>query len=179
MLGGGKNRLSSFSLLIAAVAVLAFALSTSAFQSLLRIIDNRFSYAASLSELTTGRSDVWLDYWNLITHDPRIALFGEGLTNVTLGILRGKASHNTLIQCVFQLGLIGTSLMISWFICLFKSTLRHISGRPNKMAFVLMVLGIFLPWLGLDYLFFDEFFLMPCLAVKGANFVSGIRANDD
>lgn len=179
MLTGGKNGLSSFSFLIAAVAMLLFALSTSVFQNLLRILDNRFSYAASLSELTTGRSDVWLDYWNLITHDSRIALFGEGLTNVTLGVLHGKASHNTLIQCVFQFGLVGTSLMIAWFICLFKSTLHHFSGKMNGMAFVLILLGIFLPWLGLDYLFFDEFFLMPCLAAKGVIFFSNTCAKDD
>lgn len=179
MLASGKNGLSSFSLLIAAVAVLLFVLSTSAFQNLLRILDNRFSYAASLSELTTGRSDVWLDYWNLIIHDLKIALLGEGFTNVTLGILHGKASHNTLIQCMFQFGLIGTSLMIAWFICLFKSTLHHIPGKLNRMAFALMLLGIFLPWLGLDYLFFDEFFLIPCLAVKGAIFFSDACSKGD
>lgn len=179
MLANGKNGLSSFSLLIAATAVLLFVLSTSTFQNLLKILDNRFAYAASLSELTTGRSDVWLDYWNLITHDPRIALFGEGLTNVTLDALHGKASHNTLIQCVFQFGLIGTSLLIAWLVCLFKSTLHLNSGKLNRMAFVFMLLGIFLPWLGLDYLFFDEFFLMPCLAAKGAIFFSYAYAIDD
>ena len=90
-----------------------------------------------------------------------------------------------LVVMVKSNGLVGNFKILSyeiawyWFICLFKSTLHHFSGKMNGTAFVLILLGFFLPWLGLDYLFFDEFFLMPCLAAKGVIFFSNTCAKDD
>lgn len=179
MLSRRRKKLSGFVLLVTAVLVLLFVLSTSAFQELLRVLDDRFSYAASLSEVTTGRTDVWINYLNLFTHDPEVALLGEGLTNVTLDALYGKASHNTVIQCVFQFGLIGTPLIVAWLLNMFKSTPSHISGKMNIMAFVLLLVGVFLPWFGLDYLFFDEFFLFPGLVTKCAALVSDTPSEGD
>lgn len=167
LFGCRATRRRGLSLLLAAAVVVLFAFSTSAFQSLISIIDNRFSYAASLSELTTGRSDVWVNYLWLLSHDPSLALFGEGYTNVTLEVLRGKASHNTLIQCVFQLGLIGSPLLIAWFSQVLKGLLPYRLCGLNGWAALLMVVGVFMPWFGLDYLFFDELFLLPVFAACG------------
>lgn len=175
----GKKRSNGFLLLFSVVFVLLFVLSTSAFQSLLRVLDNRFSYAASLSEVTTGRTDVWLNYWHLFTHDLKVTLLGEGFSNVTLDALYGKASHNTLIQCVFQFGVIGTPFIVAWLIDLLKSTRFHVSGKVDLMTFGLMLIGVFLPWLGLDYLFFDEFFLFPGLVTKCAVILSNAAPEGD
>ena len=90
--GNGRRNLT---LLVAAAVVVLVALSTSAFQELLRILDNRFSYADSVSQITTGRSDVWLGSLDLLSRDTKLALFGEGMTNVTLDVLReqGLSQH--------------------------------------------------------------------------------------
>lgn len=179
MLSRKGKKLSTYSLLIAAVGVLLFVLSTSAFQNLLDILGNRFSYSASASQITTGRTDIWANYLNLLTHNPTLALFGEGFTSVLLDALYGRASHNTLIQCVYQFGVIGAPLLIAWVVCLFKSVLSHFSGKLDGMAFALMLVGVFLPWLGLDYLFFDDFFLLPWLVMKGTAYFSNPAPKED
>lgn len=179
MLSRKGKKLSTYSLLIAAVAVLLFVLSTSAFQNLLDILGNRFSYSASASQITTGRTDIWANYLNLLTHNPKLALFGEGFTSVLLDALYGRASHNTLIQCVYQFGVIGAPLLIAWVVCLFKSVLSHFPGKLDGMAFALMLVGVFLPWLGLDYLFFDDFFLLPWLVMKGTAYFSNTTPKEE
>ena len=45
-----------------------------------------------------------------------------------------------------------------------------ISCRKN--AFLLMCVGVVLPWMALDILFFDEFFLLPVYAVIGAGYAA-------
>lgn len=172
LLGQGARRPSSLVLLAAVAAVLLFALSTSAFQNLLAILDNRFSYANTLSDITTGRSDVWRNYLALFMSDSKLVIFGEGFTNILLPALGDKASHNTIIQCIYQFGLIGTPLVIAWFVCLVKSVLRPSEGKVNGLALALMLVAALAPWLALDYVFFDEFFLLPVFAIEGARYFS-------
>lgn len=90
-------------------------------------------------------------------------LLGSGYTSVTLGT---KASHNTIIQGVFQFGLIGLPALCAWLVM----TLRRASGGSGcrRNAFLFMCVGVALPWMALDILFFDEFFLLPVYAVIGA-----------
>ena len=81
-----------------------------------------------------------------------------------------KASHNTIIQGVFQFGLIGLPVLCAWLVM----TLKRASGRSGcrKNAFLLMCVGVVLPWMALDILFFDEFFLLPVYAVLGAGYAA-------
>ena len=175
LFGRGARKASNLVLLIAAAAAILFFLSTVAFQHLLSILDSRFSYAASLSQVTTGRSDVWRDYLDLFTRDPKLLLLGEGYTDITLQVLRGKASHNTIIQCIFQFGIIGFPVLASWFACLVKDMLPVSLTGIGNAAKALMLVGTFLPWLGLDYLFFDEFFLLPVFVGWGIGCLSDSR----
>ena len=49
-----------------------------------------------------------------------------------------------------------------------------LTGTGNA-AKALMLVGTFLPWLGLDYLFFDEFFLLPVFVGWGIGCLSDSR----
>jgi hypothetical protein len=80
---------------------------------------------------------------------------------------------------VYQFGVIGAPLLITWVVCLFKTVLSHFSGKLDGMAFALMLVGVFLPWLGLDYLFFDDFFLLPWLVMKGPAYFSNPAPKED
>ena len=141
----------------------AVMLLSAAVQDLLRMVMSRFSNAANVSDLTTHRSQIWRMYLHDISHDPVLMLLGSGFTSVTLGT---KASHNTIIQGVFQFGLIGLPALCAWLVM----TLKRTSGRSGcrRNAFLLMCVGVVLPWMALDILFFDEFFLLPVYAVIGA-----------
>ncbi len=134
-------------------------LSSTAFQELFKIIDTRFSYASNVSELTTGRTDLWRTYIDEFTHNPLLTLFGEGFSSVIIG---KRASHNTIIQGVFQFGLIGFPFLIAWFVITIKNLISNISSKRIHILYVLLMgVGIVLPWMALDILFFDELFLLP------------------
>lgn len=60
---------------------------------------------ASINDLTTGRGSKWAEFLNYIWDRPQILLFGKSLLNV---VLNGGAPHNTYIDMLFQLGIIGT-----------------------------------------------------------------------
>lgn len=122
-------------------------------------MDTRFSYASSVSELTTGRTDLWQTYINEFIHNPVLVLLGEGFSSVIIG---KRASHNTIIQGVFQFGIIGFPFLIAWFVITIKNLISNISDKkPHFLYILLMGVGIVLPWMALDIIFFDELFLLP------------------
>lgn len=141
----------------------AVMLLSAAVQDLLRMVVSRFSNVSGVSDLTTHRSEIWRMYLHELSRDPVLMLLGSGYTSVTLGT---KASHNTIIQGVFQFGLIGLPVLCAWLVM----TLRRASGGNGfrRDAFLFMCVGVVLPWMALDILFFDEFFLLPVYAVIGA-----------
>ena len=153
----------------------AIILSSTAFQELFKIIDTRFSYASNVSELTTGRTDLWRTYIDEFTRNPILTLFGEGFSSVIIG---KKASHNTIIQGVFQFGLIGFPFLIAWFVITIKNLITNISSKKIHFLYALLMgVGIVLPWMALDILFFDELFLLPVYGAFAAAYGSSKLEN--
>lgn len=163
--GGHVKR--GIAILAGVACAAAVMLLSAAVQDMLRMVMSRFSYAANVSDLTTHRSEIWRMYLHELSRDPVLMLLGSGFTSVTLGT---KASHNTIIQGVFQFGLIGLPVLCAWLVM----TLKRTSGRSGcrRNAFLLMCVGVVLPWMALDILFFDEFFLLPVYAVIGAGYAA-------
>ncbi len=152
---GGKA--TKLRILLGVICAAVIMLSSVAVQELLKMMSQRFSYHSDISQITTGRTEIWLNYLNEFLENPLVLLFGQGYTNVLVG---GRASHNSAIQTVFQFGLIASPLLLLWIL----GTLRIISKKLNSIEWkfaLLMCIGIVLPWMGLDILFFDEFFILP------------------
>ena len=124
----------------------------------------RFGQSSTISGLTTGRSHLWAVYIEALFSDLKLLLLGKGFTN---DLVYNRASHNTLIQCVYQLGFPGAALLFAWGYYYLRKTLRHFSGTTPLLEIAVLLIGIFSPWMALDMLFFDEFFLMPLYAVSG------------
>lgn len=165
--GRGNSRVRMFVGLICAGGIF---ISSSVFKELLQIIDDRFAYAANVSQLTTGRTDIWKNYINEFLENIDITLLGEGYSTV---ILDGRASHNTVIQGVFQFGLIGLPLIAAWMYFFIKSILKSEKNtKTDWKCIALMAVGVVLPWMSLDILFFDEFFLLPLYAALGVIYMS-------
>jgi len=143
-------------IVIIAVAIGIFASET--FSVVFSIIAIRFGNTSDISDLTTGRSDIWMNYLRHMVSNLGILLFGKGYTNV---MVAGRASHNTLLQGVYQFGIVGFSIFLVWLKGLFRITLQNLKiERKQYLACLILVIGVFLPWMGIDLLFFDEFFLM-------------------
>lgn len=165
LLLGKGNYSSRFSLFIGILCAGGIVLSSSAFRNLFQIVDERFSYASNISEFTTGRTDVWLRYLNEFSHNFLLTLLGEGYTDV---VLYNKASHNTIIQGIFQFGIIGFLILSVWIYQALKPILVGLrKGAVNWKCVILMCVGVVLPWMALDILFFDELFILPVYIAIG------------
>jgi len=158
----GKISIKLMVLLCALVGVY-FLFSSTMFDMIL----SRFVGATNMSALTTGRTDLWMNYLRELGDNPLMLLFGNGYSDVTVG---GRAAHNTLIQLVYQFGLVGFSLLIYWFVCFVRTLLTGVRIHRTKLTQLAIVfIGAIGSWMALDYLFFDEFFLFPiyiCAAVR-------------
>ncbi len=157
---GKRNRGSvRFRVLIGIVAAALVMLSSSGVQELLRILDTRFSFAANASQITTGRTELWKMYIREIANNPVLLMTGEGYTPVTIN---GRASHNTILQGFFQFGLICFPVLIYWMVQMMKDIRKNRNTESaSPLTYLLLLGGVMLPWLSLDILFFDEFFLLP------------------
>ena len=128
------------------------------------VIKLRFRQSTDFTSLTTHRDVLWLRYYEAITGDYKLLLLGQGLTK---SLVHGSASHNTIIQIVFQLGIIGGCMLFVWMLNYYKLLITSRPRRGSLLAVLALGIGIFLPWLSIDLLMFDEFFLMPvyfCMA---------------
>jgi len=161
-----------FRILVGILATALFIASSSAFQGLLRMVSERFSFAYNISGLTTGRTDVWEDYLREFAYNPKLLLLGEGFTNITLDTLRNKATHNTILQGIYQFGILGFPLLMVWVYKFITTLTEGTYEKADIMAVLLLCAGTVLPWFGIDILFFDEFFLLPAFVTSGVMYYS-------
>ncbi len=144
---------------IVVIGAIALGIITSdIFSGLFNIIAIRFGSVSNLSDLTTSRSTIWATYLQYLEDNPGVLLFGKGYVNV---LIEGRSSHNTILQGVYQFGIVGFIIFIFWLKDLFKITLKNLKlERKQYLARFILVVGVIFPWMSIDLLFFDEFFLM-------------------
>jgi O-antigen ligase len=147
-----------------------FILSSTLFTDLIDMMIERFvSSDGNISQLTTGRTDLWLRYLNAFDKDPLLLWFGEGYTSI---LIEGRSSHNTVLQSVYQAGLAGAMLLGVWALFYIRSVLKSATIRTRNLSKILILLmGAMGPWMALDMLFFYEFFLMPFYVCIGINYL--------
>lgn len=139
--------------------------SSALFSDKIDVILTRFSMVDDVSSFTTGRTDLWKLYIMKILSTPKLLLLGQGFTPV---IIQPKASHNTIIQLVYQLGIFGALLFIAWMWGLGKEILSPMHLRQaGPLRVLILSAGAFVPWLALDIMFFDELFLIPAFVFIG------------
>ena len=120
----------------------------------------RFGMISNVSSLTTGRSDIFENYLCFFYNNPLMLLFGQGYTDILYNAVNYRASHNTIIQFIYQFGIIGTYVLILWIINLSKNFKEKIKNRTFIYVGLLVTafVGFFTSWLALDMLYFDDFF---------------------
>ena len=163
-----KGKMSvKVTLIITLLIVGGFLLSSTVFTDMLDLAFARFGQDNNISDFTTGRTEVWETYVTAMFEDVRLLFFGEGCTDVIIG---EKPTHNTLLEIVFQVGVIGFMLMAAWLFFFVQTLLDGAKiQRRQTTRLVILIVGVFGPWMALDYLFFDEYFLFPifvCMAVR-------------
>lgn len=150
----GKLGLKTF-LLIGLLIAVGYIATSALFSGLIKVLLTRFSFTKDMESFTTGRTTLWRIYIQELLSNVKVFFLGRGFADIKIN---GRASHSTIIQLFYQFGLIGVPALVYWISCFFRET-KQISGRFNlKKAIVLI--GVFAPWLAIDALFFDEFFLL-------------------
>lgn len=148
--------------LLLMVTSLFLVLSTDMFSDVIDQYLIRFGRVTDSSSLTTGRSDLWKEYIAFLWDNPLEAILGQGFTSVFNSVRKG--SHNTIIQLIYQFGLIGICFLFSWVMSFRKS-----QEKPKFFVTILLFASCFSMWMGLDTLFFDDFFLIIMLFFLGIN----------
>ena len=163
--------------IFAALLVVVFIATSVMFRDLIDVLQTRFSFSNNLSDFTTGRTELWKNYAVELLTDWKTLFLGKGFTNIKVG---GKSSHNTILQMVYQFGLIGFVPLLAWSVCFFLDAPSKMGPRKRQfLSVLLLVTGAFLPWLAIDALFFDEFFLLQMYVYMGCRYLGVHAASAD
>lgn len=113
---------------------------------------SRFTSASISGDLTTGRSDLWKMYFDEM--DIGTWVFGKG---INADLPNGKAAHNTLIQIIYNIGIIGLSMWIGIF-----AEQNRLSNliQTNKKRIWLPVFALLSTMFFLDGLFLELFYIL-------------------
>ncbi len=154
-----KAVVSIFTISISTLVLYLFIKDTEFFTALMKRLD--FDQSTTLGSFTTGRSDIWKIYFNVLKEDIKILLIGAG---INVGNYRGLATHNFFIEIIYHLGIIGT---FCYYKAL-KSTMPRIKNKSsNKVSYVVWV--VFLVRTMAANFFFKEmlflYFVLSYLAV--------------
>ncbi|MDH2363751.1 hypothetical protein, partial [Priestia megaterium] len=161
-----KSKVINKFLVIAFVSIIAISvLYTNIFSAEIEQYIYRFTHGS----LTTGRAELQEMYINHILENPEKLLFGVGISNV---LINSRASHNTFIQIIWQIGLVGVLLLFLWIkLTLAPMKLKVIEFSRQSLIVILLFTAYILPWFALDYLFFDEFFYYLLFVALGIKFL--------
>lgn len=173
-----KGRISSRVMMLLSLLIgFAYILTSILFTDLLDMMLERWiGSGGSLSELTTKRSDLWVNYFRMFDENPLVLVFGTGFTDI---LVNGRGSHNTVIQIVYQFGLVGSVMVLVWFWEYCTAVLSSVRLRMRHIVQLLILVGgSFGPWLGLDLLMFDEFFILPFFVFIGILYLDKIEDDD-
>ena len=144
-------------LIIFGVLAAAYIATSAIFGGWIDIVMTRFSFATNLSTLMTGRLELWDGYMAEIMGDAKVLFLGKGFTNVKVN---ARGSHSTVIQAVYQLGILGVPVLAAWTVCFFSGLPKKSKLQKKKsVSIYVLLIGAFMPWLAIDAMFFDEFFL--------------------
>jgi len=120
---------------------------------------NADSNAESLSAVTTGRGEIWIGYIKTMLKDFKTLFFGAGL-----GERLEKGSHNTYIEMIYHIGLIGSAL----YFFVLKSSVA-IKKFPRNILYYVPFFVILVRFIGISMFTQDSlwyYITIICLLAK-------------
>jgi hypothetical protein len=134
----------------------------------------RFGLIKDVKSLTTGRSGTWLVYLNYLFSNLNKLFFGIGLSEDQVqSLLQTNNAHMTIIEILYQLGVIGGFFLLLWWKSIYQEIVKKIKmDFPQKIYFLIMAFSILLPWMALDMVYFHEFFYFLLLLFFAKNYLS-------
>lgn len=107
-----------------------------------------------------GRFDLWKYYGKQVLTSPITFLFGNGSVYENFP---GQVEHNTIVQCLYQLGAVGLITLFSFI----WQTFRKINkGKKIRFIAFFPLLSVIVPYFGISALYSDQFsFLLILCAI--------------
>lgn len=134
-----KKIISGLALTVIALVLLNVLIFTEG--SPFAVVIERLLSARNLNDLTTGRTELYLDYWGAITEDLQSFFLGKGLAAEGLR----KDPHNIYLEIMYYVGLVGFILITGIFFALVhESKWRSAHAREQHFIARYVVLFMFL-----------------------------------
>jgi len=132
------------------------------------------------STITTGRIDIWGEYIKAFL-DKLTWIFGEGLRSKSIHINgHFKTSHNTLIQMIHYLGVVGSAIYISLILSAYKTTTSKNNRRKKSSSiYIMTLLSLFSTMFFLDGMLIEMYYFVLPLGFIYANSVYNSEVNKD
>lgn len=119
---------------------------------------------AGLNDLTTGRISKWMEFLDYILKRPLVLLFGKSLLNI---MINDGAPHNTYIDMLFQLGIVGSV----WIVSILRTAWKD---RKKSFPNYVLIGAVAILYFFLSELQYSDFsfHLALCLIVANLDFKS-------
>lgn len=161
-------------MIVAVIVIVGITVSNNLFTEQIEYYTIRFGAVSDTSSLTTGRSVLWgvyLDY--LLSHADKL-MFGIGLSKNQIGVLLNKNDvHFTLLQIIYQLGVIGGFILIMWWRGVYQGLVNKVKLTFSQAVyFLILAVAVLLPWFALDMLYAKEFFYFILLLFLAKNYLT-------
>ena len=132
------------------------------------VVLTRLTSSSSWSDITTGRNELFVRYWNVITENVTNLLVGFGLN---APLVAGRGAHNLYLEIVYYVGVLGLFLILGFFISLIRELQKN---NPNvkkqswlaKYAVVAIVAIQYLSLQGMFLVFTYGTFFVAFLTIK-------------
>lgn len=115
----------------------------------------------SISEMTTGRTDIWFTYIKAAISDNKNLFFGNGIGK---DMKNYKAMHSTYVELIYSLGIVG----IAVYLFALKTSIT-IKSFPRRLACYIPVLALLVRFIGIGMLTQDSvwyYLVLVCLLLK-------------
>lgn len=139
----GKRRILQF-FSIAGISLVVIYLFLTDGGSAFGVIFKRLSTSGGdLNSLTTGRLKLWIIYLNDLWPHPMVVLFGRG---INAPLVNGVGTHNVYVQMLWNLGLVGSGILMGILLQIFHTAPRRAKGNylNNCVLLSLIIMYFFL-----------------------------------
>ena len=132
--------------------------------SLISVVMYRLMSANTISELTTGRTDIYAEYWAATMENMSTAFWGVGLNAPMLRM----DPHNMYLEAMYKTGIVGLVLLAAFFVSMARIVQRRAAETQNWMSKNIVLIIVFVVYFslhGLTSMFSYASFFLAFLAI--------------
>ncbi len=129
------------------------------------VIINRLTSAQNLGDLTTGRTRIFVAYWEAITSSLPSIFFGKGMAAEALY----RDPHMVYLESVYYLGFVGTVLLMMLYVGVFRMAHQKCASeaKQNLISKYIVLVLVLIAYLSLHGIFSQMFHAELLMAALG------------